>query len=471
MSEKKHFFKFILFLASFFALCFAGIYAGYVWFFGLPSVYDETYYAGLKVKYDRLTSVKEPKIVVIGGSSVAFGIDSKTVERETGMPCVNFGLYAAFGFKPMTDMAKESIGEGDIVILAPELSAQMYSDYVGYDYLLDALEGRWDMAKALGKDYVKGLLGAGPEYMKRRKEIEKNGLNVEGVYARSSFDEYGDMIFERKENIMNGGYLKTDLPEISASILTEEFFETVNSFADFCKKKGASVYFGFPPVNALSADGESSEKEAFLSGLREGLDFDVLQSLDDHIMDAGYFYDSNFHTNDAGTVYNTVLLINDIKRIKGEMTLVSVTIPEPYAMDSGNEESDTESDGIFLYALASKGIVIKGLTEEGKALDLLDVPGELAGYGVWCIDAFAFENAKAATLIIPESVTSIREGIIRNAAVKTVYINCSAIPEVASDMLYGALDDVILYIRPDLYGKFSTDYFWGNFAEHMRPGE
>ena len=40
------------------------------------ATYENTYYYGLQIQYDRLTSVKEKKIVVVGGSSVAFGMDS-----------------------------------------------------------------------------------------------------------------------------------------------------------------------------------------------------------------------------------------------------------------------------------------------------------------------------------------------------------------------------------------------------------
>ena len=45
--------------------------------FALPPVYDNTFIGELGEKYDRLKSIDEPKIVIIGGSSVAFGIDSR----------------------------------------------------------------------------------------------------------------------------------------------------------------------------------------------------------------------------------------------------------------------------------------------------------------------------------------------------------------------------------------------------------
>ena len=63
--------------------------------FALPSQYDKTFLGALRDKYERLTSLEEPKIVIIGGSSAAFGLDSAVIEEHTGMPVVNFGLYAS----------------------------------------------------------------------------------------------------------------------------------------------------------------------------------------------------------------------------------------------------------------------------------------------------------------------------------------------------------------------------------------
>ena len=85
-----------------------------------PSQYSNAFVGALNEKYDRLYSIEEEKIVIVGGSSVAFGVDSAMIEKYTGMPVVNFGLYAALGTKLMLDLSRGAIGEGDIVILSPE---------------------------------------------------------------------------------------------------------------------------------------------------------------------------------------------------------------------------------------------------------------------------------------------------------------------------------------------------------------
>ena len=64
-------------------------------------------------------SVEGKKIVIVGGSSVAFGFDSQKIEQAfPGYKVVNFGLYADLGTKVMLDLSEDHISEGDIVIVA-----------------------------------------------------------------------------------------------------------------------------------------------------------------------------------------------------------------------------------------------------------------------------------------------------------------------------------------------------------------
>jgi hypothetical protein len=471
MKEKKSFVNFIFFIGAVLLYLAVILYIAYGYICRMDGVYGDTYYAALKIKYDRIASVDKPKIVVIGGSSVAFGIDSKLVEQETGMPCVNFGLYAAIGMKPMLDFSKPFIKNGDIVVVAPELSSQMYSGYTGYEYLMDSMEERPDMAFSLGKEYARGFIAILPEYLAKRAKIKKNGLELSGIYRKSSFDEYGDIIYPREENVMAEGYLDTDMPDISGDILTDEFFGMINGYTEYCLSKGAEVYFGFPPVNGLSAGWSADDIKSFNEKLSERLDCTVLSSLEDHILDAGYFYDSNFHTNDPGTICNTILLINDIKRVKNDMTKVSATIPEPLEIFA-TEPSDIKSDETYIYSLSEKGILIKGLTDSGKEVKELVIPDQIDGYRVYGIGSGAFDGSKAVTLTIPQSVSYISAGILKDAGdISSITILAGSLPEVSLEMLSGAPENIEIFVRKELYGKYITDYFWGVFSDKIKALE
>ena len=47
----------------------------------LPDQYDHTFLGILDEKFERLTHIKDEKVILIGGSSVAFGMESRLMDR------------------------------------------------------------------------------------------------------------------------------------------------------------------------------------------------------------------------------------------------------------------------------------------------------------------------------------------------------------------------------------------------------
>ena len=475
MKDKKNLINFILYLCSVLLVAALPMMAVYVYAANQPATYKESYYAALPIKYDRIQQVEGEKIVVIGGSSVAFGLDSKLVEQELKMPCVNFGLYAAFGLKPMLDLSLDAIGKGDIVVIAPELSSQMFSDYVGYDFLLQACEERSDMAIALGITYAPGLMSKFPTYIEEIQKLQSlGGLKVSGVYTVASFDAYGDMIYEREHNVMDGMYSQDNLPEIKAEIVTDKFAKMVNEYAKKVEAKGAKVYFGFCPVNELSVENISqADRDALVKKLEEKLEFEVIASLDDHIFDAGYFYDSNFHTNDAGTILNTVLLINDLKRVSMDMSVsTNIDIPKPPAGPAGEEVLATGTMDGFHYEITASGVTITGLDDDAMKLDKLEIPEQLENYVVRKIGNKAFAGCSAKEIVLPKTIAVLSAEIFSEAkSLTSVYLMCESLPEVGGNLLTGANENLKIYVPKAWYSNFVTDYFWGVYAERIESGD
>lgn len=475
MRNKKILIKFIVYICLILLVAALPLEAIYTYAVNQPPTYKESYYAALPVKYDRLKQVEGEKIVVIGGSSAAFGLDSKLVEQELKKPCVNFGLYAAFGLKPMLDLSVDAIGKGDIVVIAPELSSQMFSDYVGYDFLIQACEERSDMAFALGTSYAAGLMSKFPSYIEEARKLRsQGGLKVSGIYAASSFDEYGDIVYKREHNIMDGMYSKDNLPEIYGDLVSDEFAKMVNEYAKKAESKGAKVYFGFCPVNQLSIENISqNEIDEFVESLEEKLDFEVIASLDDHILDAGYFYDSNFHTNDAGTIVNTVLLINDIKRIFMDMSAAAdIEIPKPPAGSAEAEVISAGSQDGFNYVVTSSGVTITGLDEDGKKKEKLEIPEQIDNYIVKKIDDMAFDGCNAKEIVLPSTISVLSAGIFNDAKSLTkVFLLCESLPEVGNNLLEGANVNLKIYVPAARYSNYVTDYFWGAYANHLESGD
>ena len=79
--------------------------------------YSMNYNSSINEKIDRLNSIEESKIILVGNSNVAFGFDSEKIQKEIGMPVVNLGLHGGLGNYFHEQMAKENIQVGDIVVL------------------------------------------------------------------------------------------------------------------------------------------------------------------------------------------------------------------------------------------------------------------------------------------------------------------------------------------------------------------
>lgn len=459
--------KFFAIVLAFAILASLPLAALLVYEVGMPEAYGDSYYAALSLKSERLDSLQTPKLVVIGGSSTAFGIDSKIAEKELGMPCVNFGLYAAFGLKCMLDLSLDSLGEGDIAVIAPEYSSQMFSEYVGYEYLLEAADSDSEIAWKLGIRYLEGFLAALPDFISsKRMLLASENRGGDGVYSLSSFDSYGDIVYPRENNIMDGGFSEDNLPEIGTAIVSDSFADMINSYARKARQRGAAVYFGFCPVNSLAVEAtENIDKAGFLDALTAKLDCPVISSLDDHIMDAGYFYDSNYHMNESGAVYNTVLLVNDIKRELGSMTRTETEIPKPPALAG---QADVISSGIsegIKYDITSEGAVITGLDEDALAFSDIVIPESIENCAVYKIAHKAFAHSKAERIVLPSSIRVMSSSIFDGASrLKRVELNAVALPEVGDGLTDGAPSGMKIAVPAEAYGNYITNYFWGRYS-------
>ncbi len=432
----------IVFTALIIAIPFAVLY-----FYAInrPVAFADSYYAALQGKYDRIKQVDVPKVVVIGGSATAFAIDSDLIEKETGLPVVNFGLYAAIGFKPMLDLALPHINAGDIVILLPEPSSQTYSTYAGYEYLLYAMEGRSDMAMTLGWDYTKYFLHFFPEYLKKADKALNSENNNHTIYASSSFNEKGDIIYRRPENIMSLGYSLDNPPEIKSSIITDSFADMVNKFTKKAEKHGASVYMSFPPINSASIFPTSDEDLiSFINTLSDKLVAPVCSNISGCIMEPGYFYDSNFHVNDAGSTYFSLLLSNDIKRLQGNVseTLTAFPTPPPLYVTIAIPK-DIQG---FKCLVSEDSVYITGITSTLIDNKVITIPDTLDDKKVVALQGAIFEDCERLEEII---------------------IQCSSRPEVGTNLLSGLNNPIKIKVPKDLYIDYLTDYFWGYYSENL----
>lgn len=447
----------------------------------VPSQYGETFMGELSEKYERLRDVKDTKVVLIGGSNLAFGIDSEAMEAELGMPVINFGLYATLGTKVMLDLSKSGLNRGDIVVICPEMDEQTLSLYYNAEAMWQACDSDASLLFGIGADNIGAMMGGFWGYLSDKLELAfGEGLNVSGVYTKAAFNEYGDIVYERPYNQMTLGYDPNKIITLSSEIFDDDFIDYVNSYVSWAKLRGITVYFSFPPMNADAVVTSTTEALAeFYQFLSDSLDCEVISDVNNYVLDAGYFYDSNFHLNDAGVPIRSMQLVEDIKRAEGNTDAVEIVypeIPEVPVVDIADDEEQTtnfiETDAaLFEFDDFGTGLVITGVKGDALTAETIVLPKKANGKSVLAIKDGAFSDCeKLKTLVIYSNIVQIYDGFLSGCnSIEEIYLyntDCSAV-SIGAELLSGVNSKPSVKVPYEAFGSYVSDYFWGIYSSNL----
>lgn len=312
--------------------------------FGLPVQFGDTFMGELKSKYERLKETSGKRIVLVGGSGVAFDCDSALMDDFfPSYEIVNFGMYAGLGTKAVMDLSENYIHEGDIVILSPEQSEQTFSDYFNGEYMWQAADGAFGMLRDLKSENFEAMLGNFPRFALEKLNYVMKGQKpqTDSIYQKKSFNTYGDIELDTcRENILPNGYDVNQKVRFTEDVVQPEFMDYMNDWAKRLEKKGAVVWYRYCPVNKLSVE-DMDDLAAYDVFLRQKLDFPVIGNPENSLMEAEWFFDTNFHLNQPGKEVNTVQLIRDMKAMLGDDRAVTVEFPEKPHRTWGEVSAET----------------------------------------------------------------------------------------------------------------------------------
>ncbi len=312
--------------------------------FGLPVQFGDTFMGELKSKYERLKETSGKRIVLVGGSGVAFDCDSALMDDFfPSYEIVNFGMYAGLGTKAVMDLSENYIHEGDIVILSPEQSEQTFSDYFNGEYMWQAADGAFGMLRDLKSENFEAMLGNFPRFALEKLNYVMKGQKpqTDSIYQKKSFNTYGDIELDTcRENILPNGYDVNQKVRFTEDVVQPEFMDYMNDWVKRLEKKGAVVWYRYCPVNKLSVE-DMDDLAAYDVFLRQKLDFPVIGNPENSLMEAEWFFDTNFHLNQPGKEVNTVQLIRDMKAMLGDDRAVTVELPEKPHRTWGEVSAET----------------------------------------------------------------------------------------------------------------------------------
>lgn len=457
-------------------LALAIVPAGLLFFaFGLPTQFENTFLAELPDKCRLLEETEGRRIVVIGGSGAAFGLRCDLLEEALpGYSAVNFGMYAGLGTVVMLDLVLPRLREGDVVIFSPEQSEQTLSAYLGGQYLWQAAEGNLKILSSLRPEDRCTMLGAFPYFAAQKARFFRDGTTPsgEGVYAHSSFNRYGDIDYPNREtNVMVNGWDENMPISFDEQLLQEDFLNRFCSFVAQCEKKGIRVFYRFCPMNAAAISSEErTHIRAFEDALKEKINCPILGDADSAILDAGWFYDTNFHLNSAGAVVNTARLAQQLQKalnISGS----TIALPGmPGTVQAQEVPGDDRDADCFQYRQTEKGIVIVGLMTDQKSLTLPTFAHGEAVVG-FTEEAFA-GNTTVEEIVLQSNITSIPDGALFGCTnlKRLVVMNTSpSACTVGAGLLEGT--NAHIFVPGESYGSYVTNYFWSVHASRIRQNK
>lgn len=444
--------------------------------FALPPQYGQTYLAALGDKWDALEGAEGRRIVIAGGSGAAFGLRCDLLEQALpGYSAVNFGLYAGLGTTVMLDLALPLLRAGDIVVFSPEQSAQTLSTFFSAHAMWQAADGRPELLLPLGWDRSGPMAGAFPAFAGAKARLYRDGTAPagEGIYARSSFNRYGDIDSPiRARNVM-AGLSDPNMPiSFDPDLPTREFIDAVNGFAAACARRGVTVYYRFCPMNAAALPpGELERLGDYAQALAARLDCRVLGDPAQAVMDAGWFYDTNFHLNSAGAVVNTAALASELREALGVPGPADIGLPDmPLPAQAEPASGDNRDAGCFLYERAGDGWRLSGLTEEGAGRTSLILPVSREGAPVTGFSPQVFAgNRSVREVTVQSNIQAIEDGSFDGCAALERLVMEQDAPErctVGPGLLRGT--DALVYVPPDRLSAYATNYFWAVHASRLR---
>lgn len=308
----RQYVKYLVTIALLTVLIFECIVIGIIKFPG--GVFYPSYQNVIVDKYRILQNINEPKIIVVSGSSSSFGLDQKMLEEETGYKVANMGLHAGFGQLFYSELAKENIKKGDIVLFGYEYGWEHGFKMLGQDLIMSGIDDQLDMYKHIPVSHWRDFVGYIFKYAATKESYE----GASGIYSREAFDsETGQMTMEREYEMDYPNnvdlYGKVDLGDVE---IDEDVVEYLKEYKQLIEKKGASAYFIAPPVL----------KQAIVCSYDK---FDELKQLEEEkigipfISDPKeYFYEDKlmsnalYHCSTEGEKIRTKMLIDDLKHAK-----------------------------------------------------------------------------------------------------------------------------------------------------------
>jgi hypothetical protein len=273
------------------------------------------YFAGSLLHIKLLENTPSPRIILVGGSNVSFGLDAELMQRTLGVPVINDGLHAGLGLAPLREL-QEYIRAGDVIIISLEYNLFSNQEVMNGDpaFLSDWIEYSPRRIEYLSNPW-KEAPGIYATMLQRKVNRKVNTYLFGGslsetrrIFNGTNFDTNGDFIGHLSEASLTRRKIPAT-PYVGFE-LREDIFLFLETFNRTAHEKGASVYFEAPASRQRNCKATGEAQMAnFFKIFIERSSIPMLTSLEDVCMPDKYFFDTPYHLNAQGREIKTKRLI------------------------------------------------------------------------------------------------------------------------------------------------------------------
>lgn len=276
----------------------------------LRKVDNLSYYSherNFSLAYYRLKALKDSKkIVIIGGSSGAFGFNSRLIHEAFDLPVVNTCTHAMIGLRMQFETYKDMLRDGDIVILSPEYGGEKERLYGGYNLLRILSSHLPEAYRKLSLRqwlFIYKFIGIHNLGTSRHKDVEE----YDDVYSANALNEFGDIEWERKHKDFIKNY------NISG-VMDGELIDYYKYIRDYAKSKGIKLVFLPPPLMKSNFKSCVKQIDSLAFCLKEnGVPWQSPPS--EYSFEDSLFFDTPYHMTQEGANIRTKAIIEDLHRL------------------------------------------------------------------------------------------------------------------------------------------------------------
>lgn len=276
---------------------------------------NQNYFAATIDKHELLNSQPGPRMIFVGGSNVAFGIDSEYIAQQLNFNPVNMGLHAGLGLEFMLKEVEASLKPGDLVIVSLE-----YEHFVDLqphlpERLFSTLDSRPANLQFVPYYYAPELSDSFLNYigsmLRMTKKIAAGQVESEPVYRRGGFDSYGDVISHFNAD---GRNLSNDTAVIDATPQSiQDALQVLNNFNEIAESRGARVVYSYTPFLERLFEQNANNIQLIEQTMNDRSEFMIIDSPEDLALPDHYFFDSAYHLNQKGVRFRATHIANSLK--------------------------------------------------------------------------------------------------------------------------------------------------------------